>query len=158
MPTKKEIREEVVTDLLEDLRDMPDGSVTNIGELLADSFHASTAFSDGELAYLKKHLFSQAARNNIGITCLENGAFKVSNQAAKYVCPHCGGTNTSPILYGFPGFTPQMVKKLDSGRLWLGGCEIWPGRPDRYCNDCEKEFSTSPLFPDDPDELFPKDR
>ena len=101
MPSKKEIKEEIVWDLLEDLRDMPDGSRTSVDELLADSFHADTSFSENEIAYLKKLLFKT-----------------------------------------------QMVKKLDVGRLHLGGCEIWPGRPDRYCNDCEKDFNTTQDIPD----------
>lgn len=148
MPSKKEIKEEIVWDLLEDLRDMPDGSRTSVDELLADSFHADTSFSENEIAYLKKLLFKNLSRIKIEITQLEDGAFIVNNQAAKYVCPHCGSTNTAPILYGFPAFSPQMVKKLDVGRLHLGGCEIWPGRPDRYCNDCEKDFNTTQDIPD----------
>ena len=78
--------------------------------------------------------------------------FVIHNKGAQYKCPHCGSTNTARILYGMPAFDDDLQSKLDSGKVVLGGCLIQmiekDGQtiivnPDRKCNDCGTEFSTS---------------
>ncbi len=77
--------------------------------------------------------------------------FTVLNRRAQIKCPFCGRTNTARILYGMPLFNDEMQKKLDSGKLRLGGCvistaedgngnRVWIG-PERFCNNCRREFA-----------------
>lgn len=140
---RREISREVVPELVEDLRDIPDGTRITIGELIADSFYADDVFTDEDMAFLMKKLYSAAKRENITLDRQSDCSYIVHNKDAKYICPHCGSKNTARILYGLPAFSPQMEKKLNEGRLYLGGCCIMGNDPDRLCNDCEMEFSTT---------------
>ena len=80
--------------------------------------------------------------------------FIVHNQRAQIKCPYCGSKSTARILYGLPAFSEELQKKLDSGKISLGGCmtfeipvngEMVQTNPARVCNDCKKEFGRPPL-------------
>ncbi len=142
--TKTKVNKEIVPELVEDLRDIPDGSLLTIEELIADSFFSDESFDEETLSYLQKRLFTLSKREKIVLEKQNDGSMIVHNKDAKFVCPHCGSKNTVPIMYGLPVFSPQMEKKLNEGRLQLGGCCLTGNDPDRYCNNCQKEFSTFP--------------
>ena len=60
----------------------------------------------------------------------------------KAKCPYCGSTNTSEYVYGLPAIDDEMKKKIASGEIILGGCEIDPSgsMPERKCIACGKDF------------------
>ncbi len=80
--------------------------------------------------------------------------FVVHNKKAQIKCPYCGSKSTARILYGLPAFSEELQRKLDSGKISLGGCktfeipvdgEMVRTNPARVCNDCKKEFGRPPL-------------
>ena len=141
--TEKDIDHEIVRSLVEDLRDLPDGTRITIKNLIAESFFADNVVDDGSIDYLCKRLFSLSKQEKIILEETEDGSVIVHNEDAKYICPHCGSKNTAHIMYGLPDFSPGLIKRLDEGRLRLGGCVLSFGSGDRFCNECEKEFFTS---------------
>ncbi len=144
------ITREIAPELLEDLRDLPDGTHITIAGLIENSFYADCNMNDEELLLLKKRLFSLGNRDPFRLEFLQNGEFIVHNQLAKYECPYCDGTDTGRILYGIREMTPQLQRKMDSGKIHMAGRDEVYGDPDRYCNNCHQEFTVIPWV--DPDE------
>ena len=60
------------------------------------------------------------------------------NTEIKEQCPCCGSRRIAKILWGRPDFTEDLLKKLDEGKIVLGGC--MPGGADFECKDCGKRF------------------
>ena len=60
----------------------------------------------------------------------------------KEKCPYCGSTNTSEYVFGLPAIDDDMKKKIESGEIILGCCEIDPSgsMPERKCIACGKDF------------------
>lgn len=141
--TEKKIDREIVKSLLEDLRDLPDGTRITMEELLADSLYSEHEFDDEAKACLRSGLYSSARQEKIILDEPDDSSFIVHNGDAKYICPYCGSKNTAHIMFGLPDFTPALVRRLDEGRLRLGGCVPSFALGDRYCNQCGKEFFTS---------------
>ena len=139
---EKDIDREIVPGLVEDLRDLPDGTRITLDELIAESFFADEAFDDEAMAYLCKRLYSSAEKEKIILENSDGSSFIVHNGAAKFICPYCGSKNTAHIMYGLPDFSPELVRRLDEGRLRLGGCVLSFASGDRYCNHCGREFFT----------------
>lgn len=137
-----EIKKEIVPSLIEDLRSLPDQSRITLEELISDSSYADYYFTDNDMSFLQRMLYSQASREKIWLDHCPDGSLVVHNMDAKYICPNCGSVNTAHIQWGYPIYTPQLKKKLASGTVRLGGCCIIPYGPDRYCNDCGHEFLT----------------
>lgn len=55
-------------------------------------------------------------------------------------CPACGASPVASILWGEPAFTPELEKKMEEGRVSLGGCCI-PGDPPMWtCTKCNIEI------------------
>lgn len=50
------------------------------------------------------------------------------------VCPNCGGTETTPIVYGLPG--ADLRELADRGPVHVGGCVISHWDPTHVCNTC----------------------
>lgn len=68
----------------------------------------------------------------------------------KCICPKCKSNNVIPIMYGYPA--PDAMEEAEKGNLKLGGCEIYIDdckMPDRYCKDCEFEWSIDRLGVED---------
>lgn len=64
-------------------------------------------------------------------------------------CPKCKSENIIPIMYGYPSH--EAFEEAEKGNLKLGGCEILLDdckMPDRYCKDCETEWSVDRLGAD----------
>lgn len=52
-------------------------------------------------------------------------------------CIHCGSKNVAKIIYGYVMITDCLEKKLDSGKVILGGCCVEPSISPRWsCNEC----------------------
>ena len=141
--TEKEIDHGIVKSLVEDLRDLPDGTRITMEELLADSLYSEHEFDDEAKACLRSRLYASAKQEKIILEEPDDSSFIVHNGDAKYICPYCGSKNTAHIMFGLPNFTPALVRRLDEGRLRLGGCVLSFASGDRYCNQCRKEFYTS---------------
>ncbi|HLR81994.1 MAG TPA: hypothetical protein VK051_02535 [Paenalcaligenes sp.] len=59
------------------------------------------------------------------------------------VCPHCGSKDIAEIMYGYPDFTSEKLKKdLDEGKIALGGCVVLGDveQPTKKCNQCGEDF------------------
>ena len=48
----------------------------------------------------------------------------VRNKRAQIKCPYCSSKNTARILYGYPAYSEELQKKLDNGKIAIGGCCI----------------------------------
>jgi hypothetical protein len=53
----------------------------------------------------------------------------------KSPCPLCGSYRSLPVIYGTP--LPDDVARAEAGLLVLGGMNVHPGAPDRWCTECQ---------------------
>lgn len=51
-------------------------------------------------------------------------------------CPSCGHSPLASILYGYVGFDGGLQKKLEEGRIVLGGCCVSDDDPKWECTNC----------------------
>ncbi len=70
----------------------------------------------------------------------------------KPVCPVCQSAEILPIEYGLPG--PEIMRAAVEGKIYLGGCCVTGGEPNRYCSHCgykwrEERTSGVPLGHED---------
>ncbi len=158
--TKAELRD-IVKDLVEELRDFPDGYEVTSGELLADFGYEPDKMEFQDLFYIHAAMFRAAKANHITLDMSKHDGqdeglpwnldFVVRNKKAQIKCPHCGSRDTARILYGMPAMSEALQEKIDSGKVKLGGCCINIAEnedgmtvsldPERYCNYCGKEFA-----------------
>ncbi len=158
--TKIELRH-IAEDLIEELRELPDGYEITSGELLKGFGYNPEDMEASDLFEFHDVLFRVAKANHITLDMSKhenkveglpwNLDFSVRNKKAQIKCPYCGSTDTARILYGMPAFSDELQKKLDSGKVHLGGCclmgiktedgEMIQTDPKRYCNHCRKEFA-----------------
>lgn len=67
----------------------------------------------------------------------------------KCICPKCKSENIVPIMYGYPSY--EAFEEAEKGNIKLGGCEVLIddlAMPDKYCKDCEYEWSLDRLDSD----------
>lgn len=148
--TKGEIKS-VVEDLVEELRECPDGTRITTALLLKQAGHEEE-FDMIDLISIHNELFEVAKANNIILNMSEhegkveglpfNLDYDVHNKDAQYICPYCGSTDSAKYLYGFVGLDGLVRRKVEEGKWILGGCEI-SGSEDfrkRHCKACNKDF------------------
>ena len=161
---KNEIRQ-IVESMIEELRECEDGtSATTRGLLIAQGYDVD-ALGFSEAMDIHNALFRTARQNHIILDMSAHDGlveglpynlnFIVHNKNAGIKCPHCGSTNTARYIYGSPAFSKEMQKKLDDGKIVLGGCcivtadvdgqSVWDV-PARKCNDCGKDFGKPALI------------
>lgn len=92
------------------------------------------------------------AKNNEGKTaldCAKDSATKEILKKAmtvkrakkqKPICPYCGSEHIGEYLYGLPIISASLEKKVNEGKIILGGCIITEDSPKYWCYDCEKDF------------------
>ena len=61
-------------------------------------------------------------------------------------CPACGSTEWIPIVYGLPD--PELFAAEGRGDVAIGGCLMFPERPDVECRQCSTQYR-SQFRPDD---------
>lgn len=146
------------------LREMEDGEATTTSMLLKEAYGGDD-LDEGDLMDIHSELFTVAKANGIELDMsahlgkLEglpyNLDFVVHNKNAQIKCPHCGSTNTARVLHGMPVFSDELEKKLNSGKVVLGGCMVTAVKAggydviinaDRRCNDCKEDFATPPVL------------
>ncbi len=142
----------IVEALIDYLRECDDGTTISTAELLNRTGNPVTEFDQNELFSIHNALFKAAAENHIKLDMSAHDGmleglpfgldFKVCNSEGQIRCPYCGSQNTARYVYGFPAFDDDMQRKIDSGKVVLGGCEMDPGghMPKRRCNDCDRDF------------------
>jgi len=59
-----------------------------------------------------------------------------------FPCENCHSLNTLPIIYGLPS-----EEMFNDDSIILGGCEILPEAPSRYCSDCKENFGNIEFYP-----------
>lgn len=55
-------------------------------------------------------------------------------------CPKCGSKNVARIMYGMLLFSDELMQKINSGKIILGGCCISNMDPKYHCNECGERF------------------
>ena len=159
--SKEELRQ-IAESLIDDLRECKDGTETTTGILARSNGYDDMDMDD--LMELHDVLFRTAKAHHITLDMSAhegkieglpyNLDFVVKNKKAQIKCPFCGSVNTARILYGMPAFSDELQKKIDEGKIAIGGCcvesvpvngELVWTMPRRKCNDCGKEFGTPPL-------------
>ncbi len=153
--------EYAVRDMIEMLREMDDGAVTSTARLLEAAGYDESELKPYDMYDLNTALFANAEANGITLDMSEHEykleglpyilTFVVHNKEGQPVCPHCGSTDTARILYGMPAMDDELDRKIEAGKITLGGCIIHVDEngnaisPDRKCNECNKEFMSEPL-------------
>ena len=166
MYTKEQIRH-IAEGLIDELREMPDGTRITSAQLLGKYDYELEEFGEGGLFDFHEALARAAKGNHITLDMsdhkdkleglLYNLDFAVRNKKAQIKCPHCGSKDTARILYGMPAFSDELQEKLDTGKIVLGGCCMtsinvngqnvqW--QPSRHCNHCRKDFGMPPVLKD----------
>ena len=56
-------------------------------------------------------------------------------------CPQCGSTKIADILYGLPDYSPEFEKRIEDGKIALGGCCISNDDPIWKCTECELDIN-----------------
>ncbi|MFZ3150893.1 MAG: hypothetical protein WA116_04330 [Anaerolineaceae bacterium] len=65
-------------------------------------------------------------------------------------CPVYKSKRIATIQYGYPIYSEDLQRKLDEGKITIGGCCITEDDPKWECVDCGVElFKKNDLFPTD---------
>ena len=158
MRTRAELRH-ISEELIDEIREMDDGSKATLIDVLEVSGYDMNEFDSEELMELNDQLFRTAKAYHIkldmsGHEGMDEGLpyhleFIVKNRRAQIKCPRCGSKNTARILYGMPAYSEEMERKLNDGKLYLGGCLVTDHDPARHCNECYRNFATPPVIEKD---------
>ena len=148
--TKEEIIP-IVEDLVEELRESPDGIRITTSQLLRQAGHEED-FDPIDLIATHDALFEAAKANKMTLDMSEhenkveglpyNLPYVVHDKDAQCICPYCGSTDSAKYLYGFVGLDGLVRRKVEEGKWILGGCVI-SGTKDlykRHCKACNKDF------------------
>ena len=164
--SSEEIRH-IAEDMVEGLRECEDGYITTSGRLAKDYGYGEEELGFVGMFDLHETLLRVAKANHITLDMSShegkveglpfNLDFVVHNKKAQIKCPHCGSKNTGRWFYGYPAMDDEFQRKLDSGKIKLGGCCITTvdasgqavqSMPVRFCNDCKKDFGSPAIFLD----------
>lgn len=63
---------------------------------------------------------------------------------SQVACPHCGSTDTGDYMWGLVEVVGDSTGGIDEKRIRFGGCIVSDDDPEHFCNDCGKDFSTTP--------------
>ncbi len=148
---KESIDAEMIRELIEELREMPNGSETSIRQIVERcGYDANELERNGEFFTIFYKVCKAAKKEHIALHWPDYGGiplglpynlpFILRNDKGQIKCPRCGSINTARILYGYPLMDEKLKAKIESGKVRLGGCEIWDFNDDRYCNNCKKGF------------------
>ena len=158
MKTKTELRH-ISEDLIDEIREMDDGSRSTVLDILEVSGYDTDEFKSEEMMELTDQLFRTAKAYHIKLDMSEHEGmdeglpyhldFVVNNRRAQIKCPRCGSKNTARILYGMPVYSEEMERKLNEGKLYLGGCCVTDNGPTRHCSECCRNFATPPVIEKD---------
>lgn len=162
---KQDELQSIVSDLVEELRELPDRTDLTTWQLMDRAGYANEELSNEDLmdidyalrqAARKAHITLDGSKHDGKVEGLPfNLDYIVRNAKAQIRCPRCGSYDTARILYGMPVMSEALEEKMRAGKIHLGGCCInsaevngQPVRtdPTRRCNACKKEFGAPPIF------------
>lgn len=115
---------DIVETLIEELRELPDGTETTIGQLVTKCGYNMrqlelddqmlAIYGDLLKAARKAHItLDWSAYKNMVVGLPYNIPFVVKNIRAQIKCPRCGSTQIARILYGMPAFDEDLVAKIN---------------------------------------------
>ncbi|MDD3051326.1 MAG: hypothetical protein PHR06_09290 [Candidatus Cloacimonetes bacterium] len=55
-------------------------------------------------------------------------------------CKICGSSKVAFIFYGLPAMDDELQKKIDDGKIVLGGCVICGDDPKWECLGCHQKY------------------
>ncbi len=167
--TKTELRN-LAEELVEELRELDDGAETTANQLAKN--YGYRDLDNEDLLLLEDYLYKSAKANKITLERIGNNKAEVSpfnpefivrNKNAQIICPRCGSTNTARYQYGYPAYSEDFQRKLDSEKIVLGGCCISSvevngeqvfDMPERFCNACKKDFGMPPILYNNKEEKY----
>ena len=83
-----------------------------------------TIYSESVKAARKAHItLDWSAYKDMVVGLPYNIPFVVKNARAQIKCPRCGSINTARILYGMPAMDEELERKINAGKIYIGGCE-----------------------------------
>lgn len=147
----KEVIKPIVEDLVEELRESPDGTRITTSQLLRQAGHEED-FDPIDLITIHDELFESAKANKMILDMSEhdnkveglpyNLSYVVHNNDAQYVCPYCGSTDSAKYLYGFVGLDGLVRRKVEEGKWILGGCVVSSIKDfhKRLCKSCKRNY------------------
>jgi Zn finger protein HypA/HybF involved in hydrogenase expression len=65
---------------------------------------------------------------------------KLTQSKRTVICPQCGSKNIATYFYGLPLSFEALQKKIDEGKIKMGGCSLTVDSPVHFCNECRKDF------------------
>ena len=155
----------IAESLIDELRECDDGTDITTWQLMESAGYEMDDFSNMDLFEVHDALFIVARANHIKLDMsahekMVQGVpysldYIVRNKKAQIKCPYCGSKSTARIIYGFPVFDEKMAKKIDEGKLSIGGCCVNTAHvngktvflnPRRVCNNCKEKFGTPSLI------------
>ena len=154
----EEALQQIAEDLVENLRECPDGYTTTTAALMRDAGYNLDEIDDMDLMRIDYLMRGLSSKNHIKLDdsahkgkCVGlpfNLDFVVHNRRAQIRCPHCGCDISARYIYGYPALTDSMREKLENGTLVLGGCEIEAidSAPRRLCDGCGRGYASMPLL------------
>lgn len=142
---------DIVDTLIEELRELPNGTEVSIGRLINRcGYDARQLEQDDQMLIIYSELLKAARKAHITLDWSKyknmvvglpyNIPCIVNNFRAQIKCPRCGSTHTARILYGTPAFDEELEAKINAGKIHLGGCCVTGFDAKYYCNDCKKGF------------------
>jgi hypothetical protein len=63
-------------------------------------------------------------------------------------CSKCDSTKIATIIYGIPDYSEELEKRLESGKIVLGGCCVTGNDPKYECTDCGTGYYKRPTSKD----------
>lgn len=67
---------------------------------------------------------------------MSNTSTRVERAQKPRKCPECGQAPLASILYGMPAFDEEIERKMNEGRITLGGCCVSDDDPVWECTHC----------------------
>lgn len=61
---------------------------------------------------------------------------RVEREEKPQNCPKCGHMPLASIFYGMPAFDEELERKMNEGRITLGGCCVSDDDPAWECTHC----------------------
>ena len=153
-----EALQQIAEDLVENLRECPDGYTNTTVALMRDAGYDLDEFDDMDLMRIDYLTRALARKNHIKLDDSAhkgkceglpfNLDFVVRNKRAQIRCPHCGCDISARYIYGYPALTDSIREKLENGTLVLGGCEIEAidSAHRRLCDGCGRGYASMPLL------------
>jgi hypothetical protein len=72
-------------------------------------------------------------------------ALNILLRVSQRQCPYCSSSGAVPILIGYFHPDEKLRADIEAKKIFIGGCVVYEGMPDRHCNHCEEEWLSARL-------------